>query len=87
MSHLLNISEESVETSVPNAQLAARCLINFLFENPQNVNVFLSAKVDGLARIVRILNRHCEWCNVWTAALNNLHYFLVRAVHMIVSQK
>jgi len=86
MSHLLNISEDSA-IGYDNAQLAARCLINFLFDNAQNAMVFLSVEVDGLSRIVRILNRHCEWCNARIEELSNLHYFLVRAVHMMVSQK
>eukprot|EP01032_Pedospumella_encystans_P019394 gene19394-22046_t len=70
------------------AQLAARCLINLLFDNPHNVEMFLSVEVDGIAKVAHILERYCAEAHliVDTEEADYLHHHLVRALHMIVCQ-
>lgn len=71
------------------SQLAARCLINLLFDNPPNVELFLSVEVDGIAKIAHILERHYAEAHLSEESeeVDYLHYNLVRVIHMMVCQR
>lgn len=71
------------------ALLAARCLINILFDNPPNVGLFLSVEVDGVAKVAHILERHYAEAHLIaeTEEVDCLHFHLVRVLHMMVCQR
>ena len=91
MKHFVNVAfDPAFDVALSHA--AIRCLINILFQNERNVELFCNPDIDGLCRIavtltdLAITEVDGKSLEETTKRHLNFHFYIVRLLFMMIAQ-